>query len=138
MICTFFGHADAPEHIRAALFDAIVRLVEGGVTTFYVGNHGNFDRMAATELHRAQAQFPHVVCICVLAYFPTQKASVLETVFPEEVATAPKRFAICYRNRYMIQRSDFVIAYVKRKTGGAAKCVAEAKRRGCCIVNLSK
>ncbi len=47
MKCTFFGHADAPESCETELIRVIEGLIEkNGVDTFYVGNHGNFDKMA--------------------------------------------------------------------------------------------
>lgn len=46
-VCTFFGHRDCPESIRPLLRAAIVDLIEKHrVRLFYVGNEGNFDRMA--------------------------------------------------------------------------------------------
>ena len=136
MTCTFFGHADAPESIRAALFETIVLLINEGVDTFYVGTHGNFDRIVSGELLRAKMQFPHVICLSVLAYLRNQNNSKLETLFPEEAATAPARFAICRRNQFMLKKADIVVAYIRRQTGGAVKFVLEATRRGLRVIYL--
>ena len=51
MICTFFGHRDAPPKIKPALRQVLLDLIERqGVNQFYVGNHGNFDAMARSLL----------------------------------------------------------------------------------------
>lgn len=42
-------------------------------------------------------------------------------VFPEGIELVPKRFAISFRNRFMVEQSDTVIAYVVSPCGGAAK-----------------
>ena len=44
--CTFFGHRDCPETIQPKIRTAVIDLIENhGVTMFYVGNQGNFDRL---------------------------------------------------------------------------------------------
>ena len=44
--CTFFGHRDCPSSIRGVLTAEIEQLISHHqVSTFYVGTHGNFDRM---------------------------------------------------------------------------------------------
>ena len=49
--CTFFGHRDCPETIKPKIHTAVVDLIENhGVTMFYVGNQGNFDRMVRSVL----------------------------------------------------------------------------------------
>ena len=50
MTCTFFGHKDAPQEIRPLLRDVLLDLIEHqGVTQFYVGNQGSFDRKAEND-----------------------------------------------------------------------------------------
>ena len=52
--CFFLGHRDAPDNIRDTLDEAIERhITEYGVTEFFVGHYGRFDRMAQAALVRA-------------------------------------------------------------------------------------
>ena len=45
--CFFLGHRSAPASILPALEGAVERhITEHGVTCFYVGRYGNFDRLA--------------------------------------------------------------------------------------------
>ncbi len=139
MICTFFGHRDAPESICASLTNQIEDLIlHHGVNTFYYGNHGNFDAMVARELKKAKRNHPNISCILVLAYLPTQPLTDTETLFPEGIELVPKRFAISFRNRFMINASQFVIGYVQRRIGGAAQFFALAKKRGLKTINLAE
>ena len=49
--CTFFGHRDSPETIKPKIRTAVIDLIENhGVTMFYVGNQGNFDRLVRSIL----------------------------------------------------------------------------------------
>jgi len=61
---------------------------------------------------------------------------VLETEYPEGLECVPPRFAISYRNRWLIQQSDMVITYITRDWGGAAQFVRKAIRYGKTIVPL--
>ena len=48
---TFFGHRDSPETIKPKIRAAVIDLIENhGVTMFYVGNQGNFDRLVRSVL----------------------------------------------------------------------------------------
>ena len=53
-VCFFIGHRDTPEHVYPALEQAVEQLITQGVTEFYVGNHGSFDRMAARAVIAAK------------------------------------------------------------------------------------
>jgi len=51
----------------------------------------------------------------VLAYLPTEKNkydNLTNTIYPEGLETVPKRFAISWRNKWMIEQSDIVVTYV--------------------------
>ena len=54
-----------------------------------------------------------------------------------EIETKPKRYAITYRNRYMIEKADFVIAYVMHAYGGAYKAYEYAVKRKKEVLNLA-
>ena len=61
MICTFFGHRDAPSKMEGTIRETIERLILEGATCFYVGNNGNFDSMA----HRQLKQLREKLRICL-------------------------------------------------------------------------
>ena len=60
-----------------------------------------------------------------------------DTIFPEELAKVPRRFAIDKRNHWMIERSSVVVTYVKNNIGGAAKFKEIAEKKGLNIINIS-
>lgn len=140
MVCAFFGHRDAPIEIRDKLKKTIISLIEErDVTEFYVGNNGNFDRMALSVLKELSEMYPQIDYYVVYAYLPEKGGEDFErTIYPEGIETVPKRFAIDYRNRWIVGRADIVVAYVRRSFGGAAKFVDMAKRKGLDIIDLCK
>ena len=51
-----------------------------------------------------------------------------ESIYPD-IEKTPPRFAIVKRNEWMINNSDFLIAYVEHNWGGAAKTLEYAKKK---------
>ena len=139
MICTFFGHRDAPESIKPLLRKVLLNLIENqGITQFYAGNQGNFDAMARTLLDELE-QTHGIRYEVVLAYLPKKEdlhIAADHTILPDGIENVPPRFAIEYRNRWMIDHSDFVITYVTRNFGGAAKCKQAALRKQKSVIEL--
>jgi hypothetical protein len=132
--CTFFGHRDAPKSLEPVLRDTLLDLIENhAVQTFYVGSQGAFDAMVRRQLS-ALEKTHGIRYYVVLAYLP-QKHGLSEqdahTLFPEGLELVPPRYAICRRNLWMLEQSRFVVTYVRRDVGGAArfKCLAEKKGR---------
>ena len=73
-VCTFFGHSYCPEAIKPRLRETLVELIETkGVDVFYVGNHGDFDRMTRSLLRELSEQYPHIRYAVVLAYVPQKR-----------------------------------------------------------------
>ena len=58
-------------------------------------------------------------------------------IYPE-IEDKPKRYAITYRNKYMVEAADYVVAYVSHGWGGAYATYNYAKRKGKNIFNLAR
>ena len=54
-----------------------------------------------------------------------------------EIEDKPKRYAITYRNKYMVETADYVVAYVSHDWGGAYTAYKHAQRKGKKIFNLA-
>lgn len=141
MICTFFGHRDAPSKMEGTIRATIERLVLEGVTFFYVGNNGNFDNMVHRQLKQLSVEYPYIRYYVVLAYMPTVKDELditdySKTIYPEGLESVPPRFAISKRNEWMIEKADIVVTYVKYSTGGAAQAKKLAERKGKTVMTV--
>ena len=140
-ICTFFGHRDCPGEIRPFLRAAILSMIqEQGVDTFYVGHQGAFDRMVVGILQMLVEEMPAIRYTVVLAYLTP--ASLMDekplqhTLFPEGLEFVPRRFAIAWRNEWLIKHCDCVIAYAVHHCGNAARYAAKAEKKGKKVVYL--
>lgn len=131
-ICTFFGHRLVPENIDEQLTAHIRYAIETlGVTDFYLGSQGDFDRLTKGALLRCKKEFPQIRLLFMLAYFPDEKTLIDpaydDSIYLEGLETVPRRFAISKRNRLMVTASDVVICYIRRKSGGAYVAAKQAE-----------
>ena len=137
---TFFGHRDTPKEIEPALRLTLIDLIENkNATIFYVGNHGDFDAMVRRQLENLSQTYP-ITYNVVLAYLPVKKNEYNDytnTLLPEGIETVPNRFAISYRNKWMIRQSDVVVTYVTHTYGGAWQFKEMAERQNKNVVDVS-
>lgn len=142
MTVAFFGHDNAPSDLEPRLEQAIIQLIEENENiTFLVGTHGHFDGMARDVLKRLSPRYLMMKYRIVLAYLPIKREENrfegLPTMLPEGIENVPKKFAISYRNNYMVRECDTVICYITHDWGGAAQFVEKARRKGKNIINLA-
>ena len=139
MICIFFGHRDCYDLEEKKLQHAVEKLISEGVNTFYVGHQGHFDGMVFECLSKFKEKDPSLSLFVVLARFPTQQVNDLYqgyTLYPEGLETAPAKFAIDRRNKWMIGQADYCLCCIDHTWGGAYKFAMQAKRRGVIVINL--
>ena len=136
--CTFFGHKDCPETKYSNILQAIQYLItEKKVLTFYVGTQGNFDSLVYRALCSLRANFPQIQINRVLAYMPKDNCKISDSILPEGIESIHPRYAISWRNRWMIEHADYVVSYIDHNYGGAARFVNESKRKRKTIISIS-
>lgn len=139
MICTFFGHRDAPSTITSALKSTIMHLIQAqNVKTFYVGNNGRFDLLVQAILKDISAQ-TNIRYSIIISHINEQALSDAQnaTVFPEGLETVPPKYAIAKRNAWLIENSSMVIAYAIHTHSNCHSWIEKAKRKGLQIINLA-
>ncbi len=136
MKCTFFGNRDASEEIYESLKQTIIKLIEWEkVTQFYVGTHGKFDKMVYAVLRELQLIYDIKFCV-VLAYLNQNDYPSCYTLYPEGIEKVPLRYAIVWRNGWMIDHSDYVVTYTKYTTGGAWRMKELAQKKKKKVIEL--
>lgn len=133
--CFFIGHHDAGADVLPLLVEAVERhITEYGVTDFYVGHYGNFDRMAAQAVKDAKNRHPKVTLTMLLPYHPFD--CPMETpegfddmYYPPDMERVPKRYAIVRANRYVVDNSGYLIAYAQHHLGSSGDLVEYACKR---------
>ncbi len=142
MTCTFFGHRIVPNAISTTLKSVIIDLIKcKNVKTFYVGNHGEFDFMVSRILRELADEFD-ISFYIVLAYMPLKTDDNNDysyTILPDGIERVPKRFAIDYRNKWMLKRADFVVTYITEKiVSRSAQFKDYAMRQNKTVIEISE
>ena len=130
--CCFIGHRDINENeeLRVRLLEIIEKLiVDEKVDTFLFGSRSRFDSLCLELVTELKEKYHHVSRVYVRAEYPfidEGYASYLltmydDTYFPEKIIGAG-RAAYVERNREMIDRSNYCVAYydaahASRKSG---------------------
>ena len=139
--CTFFGHRECPDSVAPQLRAVLEMLiVKHGVDVFYVGHQGQFDALDRRTLRTLCQTYPRIHYAVVLAYLPGpggDPQNYADTLFPEGIETVPRRYAISWRNRWMLGRADYVVTYVTHGWGGAARFAELARRQRKQVINLT-
>lgn len=139
----FFGHKDAEKELEPTLRLTLIDLIENkNVYNFYVGNNGNFDYMVKNTLKALKNEYKYINYAVVLTYMPSKKnefdyTDYSDTIYLDELEKVPYKYRIYRRNIWMINKSNYVITYVKHNVGGASqfKNIAERKKKK--IINLA-
>ena len=140
MIVTFCGHSDFFESNKyeKLLQDILEREIGTCSAEMYLGGYGGFDSFAYECCKKFKVNHPNVSLVFVTPYMkvdPIYRQSYDSVLYPG-LEDKPPKFAITYRNRYMIDRSDLVIAYIDHDWGGAYKTYEYAMRKSKRIINL--
>ena len=134
----FIGHREAPESNYLELVGTVEQLIGQGVTDFYVGHYGNFDRLAARVVIAAKQQHSEVRLTMLLPYHPAEREVVLPSgfdgsLYPPGMEKVPRRFAIPYANRWMVEHCTHLISYVTHPASNAEKVVKWGRKlEKCC------
>lgn len=141
--CTFFGHRDCPNDIKTSLCSVLTQLiVNENVDTFYVGQQGNFDKIVHTVLQEMAKKYPHIRYFAVLERLPSSQNKFdtvdnSNTLIPEGIETVHPRYAISWRNSWMINQSSYVVTYITHSWGCAAKFADKAVRQKKTVINIA-
>ena len=145
--CALTGHRAlssdfSDEKLEEILKDLIDRR---GVNTFYCGMAVGFDSAACEMLLSLRDEGRHVrIVACVpcpeqaARFSPAQKARYerLLASCDEKVIVSPRYDGQCMqkRNRYMVDRAAYLVAYCNKDKGGAANTVRYAQKKGRTVI----
>ena len=148
---SFFGHRYI-ENFRVAerkVEDLIYKLIqEHEYVEFLVGRDGDFDQIATSAVLSAKHSYAEHRCdvTWVMPYLKSEYTNNAEDfknyydyveVCTESEKVHPKQ-AIQVRNRYMVDRSDLVVFWVERNSGGAYQTIKYAEKQGKKIINIAE
>ena len=148
MIISFFGHSDFRETNEVELkISALLEKLVGDVPVqIYLGGYGAFDSFAYRCCKKYKSKHPNTSLIFITPYItPEYQKNHLQAIsksydciiYPE-IEEKPLKFAISYRNKWMVDKSDVIIAYISRNFGGAYDAYAYAVKRNKTIFNIAE
>ena len=149
-VCTFAGHREVYQvNIAEKLDEAISKIIDtDDCFRFLVGGMGDFDGMCSSVVRRAKRKYPdkQISLELVLPYLTqelTENKQFYETnyddvIVPIELAGVHYKSAITKRNRWMVEKSNWLVAFVYRDFGGAYTTLRYAEKKGLQIINLAK
>ena len=134
------GEHDESDSIKTKLREVLIDLITShNVDMFYVGNQGQFDAIVRGALRELKEEYPQINYAVVLAYIPgkqTEYDDYSDTMLPEGIESVHPRYAISWRNNWMLRQSDYVVTYITHSWGGAAQFAVKAKRQKKTVINL--
>ena len=142
--CFFIGHRETPDSIFERLQAAVEKhIVQYGVTDFVVGQYGAFDHLAAAAVKKAKKHHKSVTLSLLLPYHPYDRPVQIPfgfdaTFYPPGMERIPKRLAIVKANQYMVDNSDFLIAYAWHPASNARNLLEYAQKRSIHVENLAE
>ena len=142
MIVTFFGHRDFCESDQDGekLLLLLESLTGGEDVEFYLGGYGKGDEFFYKYCRKYQNRHENAKLIFISPYLFSkslkEKSEKYDLVIYPALEKIPPKFAITYRNRFMIDQSNVVITYIQYRNGGAYQAYLYAKKRGKKIVDL--
>lgn len=147
---SFFGHRIVPEFREAEeRVESLIHtlLLEKEYVEFLVGRNGDFDQIVSSAVKRQQRRVrdDNSALILALPYPTAELRDNLENfeAYYDEIelcsaaAGSHPKGAIQIRNRQMVDRSDLVVFYVDRSSGGAYQTLRYAQRKDKEILNLA-
>lgn len=132
-ICAVFGHKEFNYYgYKDKIRQIFVDLIENhGVTEFFNGYRGDFDRMCGFLVDELKIIHPYITNTMVISY-PPDKHFAKPHYFDDTVYLlenkVPQKFAISHTNRKIVDMADFVVSGVYFDFGGAWVACDYARR----------
>ena len=140
MIITFCGHSQYTEskEDEQKILSLLSELIGDRPAELYLGGYGAFDAFARKCGRKYQASHPSTKLIFVSPYIKANYPNDLydEIIYPS-LEEKPQKFAILYRNKWMVEQADYIIAYITHSWGGAYQTYLHAKRKNKALLNIN-
>lgn len=147
--CAFTGHRVLGRDFDANLMDRVINnLIINGYRRFLCGMAAGFDMLAAESVlnYRRQSGFriELVACIPCLSQSENYTSSALSRYMrilsecDEKIILSESYYSGCMqlRDRYLVDNSDVIVSYLRKKSGGTFYTVNYAKKCGKKLIEL--
>ena len=146
MIVAFCGHSKfrKTEECERKVLQLLESNIADASAEIYLGGYGNFDTFAYDCCKKYKESHPKVSLVFITPYITDeyqknylsfQKTKYDHIIYPE-IENKPLRFAILYRNEWMVEKADLIICGIDHDWGGAFKMYSYAKKKRKRILNV--
>ena len=136
--CCFAGHRQVFDYKISEKAEVIISaLIQNGVTTFYTGGMGDFDNSCSLIVRSIKRINENIKLYLIIPYMKQElnsckdyyEESYDDIVCPFDLIGVHYKDAIKKRNKWMIDNSNHVVAYVNCDYGGAYEAMQYAKKK---------
>ena len=139
--CFFTGHRTLKNDFSIEELDgAIEQFIQKGATCFYNGMAQGFDLLAAERVLKMKEKYPEIKLIACIPFYGQERfmSEVDKQRYVQLLKKADEQRLISYqytkycymkRNQYMVDESDYMIAYLREKKGGTYNTVLYYKKK---------
>lgn len=151
--CSFTGHrmiaSTKVRQLKEQLHTIISSLIHEGFTDFCSGGALGFDQLCAQEIIQQKNKFPHIKLRMILPcknqderWTDAQKEHYRQTLsLADEIIYLSENYydgCMQKRNRYLVDSSTRVLAYLERNCGGTKYTVNYAEKKGVPVLFLGE
>ena len=146
-ICMFCGHRDIinKAEIEYKVTEIIKDLIENkSVNIFYTGGMGDFDNICSKCVRKFKEKYSNIKLCLIIPYMTKDILrngkyyySLYDEIIEPDMGDIFPKGAIAKRNRWMVDKSDYMVVYVKSDYGGAYNTMKYAlKNNRAMIINI--
>ena len=111
----FIGHNECYGVTSEQIKEAIVSLIDKGVTEFLSGGQGGFDRLCGRCVYELKKEYPHISNYLVIPYlsFNVYNDELFDSIiYPDGFEKYHFKAAIPARNKFMVDNASYAICFV--------------------------
>lgn len=131
-VCAFTGHRDLGADFQVNLLKKeIENLINLGVDTFLTGMAIGFDLICAETVLSLKEKYKNIKLVACVPFYNQEKSytekdkeryTKILSLVDENILLSERYFRGCLhvRNKFMADKADVMVAYLKKDTGGTA------------------
>lgn len=116
----FIGHNECYGVTSEQIKEAIVSLIDKGVTDFLSGGQGGFDRLCGRCVYEVKKQYPNINNYLVIPYlsFNVYNQELFDSIiYPDDFEKYHFKAAIPARNKFMVDNANYAIKAIRYIAG---------------------
>ena len=141
MIIAFCGHSryESALEDEKKILEILEKRVGDASVEIFLGEYGDFDKFAYDCAKKFKNNHTGVKLVFITPYITVakHKKDRFDLIIYPELEKIPFQYAILHRNKWMVDKSDIIIAYVTHKYGGAYTMYRYAKQKNKELYNLA-